>query len=144
MHLQGILHKSSWQLCCMHYTHVLQARELHDSFAAPTLLVRMQHACWPDVLRFIMLTCSLQTIQSLAPGAGPFTNLGTRLRCAAGGVDAQVVNVDPLAPSYHKILNRHGIHSTLRPSFCKSEELLRCFCPETFDLSIIINALDHS
>jgi hypothetical protein len=78
------------------------------------------------------------------PGAGPFTNLGSRLQCAAGGIDAQVVSVDPLAPAYHQILNKHGIHNTVRPSYCKTEDLLLCFCPGTFDLSIIFNALDHS
>jgi hypothetical protein len=77
-------------------------------------------------------------------GAGPFTNLGTRLQCAATNIDAQVVSVDPLAPSYHQILNKHGVHNTLRPGYCKSEDLLVCFCPGTFDLSIIFNALDHS
>jgi len=77
-------------------------------------------------------------------GAGPFTNLGARLRCPASGVDALVTSVDPLAPAYHAMLNANRIYNTLRPSFCKSEDLLCCFCPETFDFVVVINALDHS
>jgi hypothetical protein len=77
-------------------------------------------------------------------GAGPFTNLGNRLRCPSLSVDAQVVSVDPLSPAYNRILNMHNIHSTTRSFPCKSEDLDKCFCPDTFDFSIIINALDHS
>lgn len=84
-------------------------------------------------------------------GAGPFTNLGKRFTCDFDGapasvrsLDAQVVAVDPLAPFYHPLLSEFAVHNTLRTAYCPSERLTHCLGENTFDLSIIINALDHS
>lgn len=91
----------------------------------------------------ILIANNISTKIGLDHGAGPFTNLGNRFTCP-GGIDAHVISVDPLAPAYHKILNKHNIFNTLRPSFCHSEKLSECFEFDTFDFSVIINALDHS
>lgn len=83
-------------------------------------------------------------------GAGPFTNLGKRFTCPEymhSGyvpVDALVVAVDPLANLYHELLNNHSVFDTLRTQKCASEQLSRCLGREVVDVSIIINALDHS
>ena len=85
-------------------------------------------------------------------GAGPFTNLGARFTCpehkfAMAGwmpVDAQVVALDPLAPLYHRLLNNYSVYDTLRTQRCGSEHLVSCIGREVVDVSIIINALDHS
>ena len=84
-------------------------------------------------------------------GAGPFTNLGRRFNCdfegaprSVRGLDAQVIAVDPLAPLYHGLLNEFEVHDTLRTAYCPSEQLVRCLGENIVDLSIIINALDHS
>jgi hypothetical protein len=86
-----------------------------------------------------------EVLHVLDHGAGPFTNLGKRFTCREPYVvDAQVTAVDPLAPLYHGILNEFGVYDTLRTAYCPSERLTACIGPDNVDMSIIINALDHS
>ena len=101
------------------------------------------------------LCAMIETYMSSPPklmldhGAGPFTNLGTTFTCpprftSLKHFKSQVVAVDPLASNYHRILNTFNVYNTTRTSYCPSEKLEKCIGNNNVDLSIIINALDHS
>ena len=73
-------------------------------------------------------------------GSGPLTAVAT------GHPDKtlSVTAVDPLADSYNRLMDRHGIRPPVRPRACRGEDLLEAFSPDSFDIAYGLNAIDHA
>lgn len=90
----------------------------------------------PAVARFVVS----KNDRLLDVGAGPLTFIGTRWN----GYKMDVTAVDPLADAYNELLDRYGITAPVRSQSVAAEELGSRFPPNTFDLSVARNCLDHS
>ncbi|NOV17890.1 methyltransferase domain-containing protein [Ensifer adhaerens] len=56
----------------------------------------------------------------------------------------RIVGCDPLSDKYQELMAAHGIAPTVELHSIAGERLLDAFAPESFDVSHIRNALDHS
>lgn len=83
---------------------------------------------------------SKSVVQILDVGAGPLTWLGKK--CV--GKKINIIAIDALADEYDKILDRYLIQPLVRTQKLDAEKLSRRFRPNTFDLVVARNCLDHS
>jgi len=72
-------------------------------------------------------------------GAGPLTTLGK----VWPGHQLALVAVDPLADFYDRALAEVGIVPPVRTIYAEAEQLSAHFPPDSFDLVVCANALDH-
>lgn len=79
-------------------------------------------------------------IRILDVGAGPLTVLGSTHPTKT----IEIVAVDPLAPRYDELLAEAAIDPPVRTQFCHGEKLLDTFSRESFDITHMRNALDHT
>jgi SAM-dependent methyltransferase len=79
-------------------------------------------------------------VSILDVGSGPLTSVGKTFP----GKKITVVATDPLAAEYVAILRECRICAPVLPVACAGEELLKQFRPETFDIALASNSLDHS
>lgn len=86
------------------------------------------------------LNTELPTNRVLDVGSGPLTTLG----CTSRETGLEICAVDPLADEYAKLLDELGIPAPVRPQKASGESLTATFDPDSFDLTVAINALDHS
>ncbi|HEX6797795.1 MAG TPA: methyltransferase domain-containing protein [Ktedonobacterales bacterium] len=80
------------------------------------------------------------TVHLLDVGAGPATRLGT----VWPERTVRITAVDPLADEYNELLDAARIIPPVRTRLGHGERLTERFAPDTFDLAVAINALDHS
>lgn len=80
------------------------------------------------------------TVRLLDVGAGPATQLG-KIWLER---DVRITAIDPLADDYSDLLDAAGVIPPVRTRLGHGEKLAERFAPDTFDLAVAINALDHS
>lgn len=73
-------------------------------------------------------------------GAGPLTFLGKK--CA--GKSLHITAVDPLAGEYYRIMDKYDVVPIVRTHKLAAEELTKVFMPDSFDLVVARNCIDHS
>lgn len=79
-------------------------------------------------------------LRVLDVGAGPLTHLGKKVP----GRRISITAVDPLAEIYDEILAKYAISPPVRTTKLEAENLNRQFAPNTFDLVVARNCIDHS
>ena len=79
-------------------------------------------------------------IQVLDVGAGPLSGVGHHWP----GRTIQLTAVDPLADTFDQIISELQLKPPTRTQRASGEDLLSIFQPDTFDLVVCSNALDHS
>jgi len=79
-------------------------------------------------------------IHILDVGAGPLTYLGKKCE----GKRIKITAVDPLADQYDRILDKYKIQPLVRTEKLVAESLAERFSPNTFDLVVARNCIDHA
>lgn len=79
-------------------------------------------------------------VRLLDVGAGPATQLGKIWPERT----VRITAIDPLADEYNDLLDEARIIPPVRTRLGHGEKLAERFAPDTFDLAVAINALDHS
>lgn len=107
---------------------------------------------WPDAWREVVtpnrplqqeyrdLLPASGPVRILDVGAGPYTHLGTVWE----GREVEVIAVDPLADEYDRLMLAHQLEPTVRTRKCAGEDLCALFPPDSFDLVLARNSLDHA
>jgi SAM-dependent methyltransferase len=79
-------------------------------------------------------------VQILDVGAGPLTRIGKKCE----GKQVVISAIDPLADEYERLLEKYHIQPLIRTQKGEAEKLKELFPPNSFDLVIAQNSLDHS
>jgi SAM-dependent methyltransferase len=87
-----------------------------------------------------IITSPIAKARILDVGSGPLTKIGK----VYGGERPKIVATDPLAPFYLKILDEYEVRPPVRVQQAFAEDLSCYFATESFDVTVCINALDHS
>lgn len=92
-----------------------------------------------SVFTQLLNTRSRKPVRILDVGAGPLSMVGK----VWPGRQVCLVPVDPLAPLYDQALAEAGIVPPVRTIYAEAEKLTSFFEPDSFDLVVCSNALDH-
>lgn len=92
-----------------------------------------------EELSVLMKDTPAASMRVLDVGAGPLTVVGKCIH----GTRISLTAVDPLAPHYDQLLDKHGLVPPVRTIFGKAEDVATQFPQGGFDLVHARNCLDH-
>lgn len=92
-----------------------------------------------EELSVLMKDTPAASMRVLDVGAGPLTVVGKCIH----GARISLTAVDPLAPHYDQLLDKHGLVPPVRTLFGKAEDVATQFPQGGFDLVHARNCLDH-